>query len=231
MIQKELRNNIGGGKLDSFISFMNENGADLLLKSWEHIYISLIAIVAGVLVAIPLGILLTRLPKIANFILGLLNVLQTIPSFAILALFIPLLGVGIIPAIVALFFYSLMPILRNTYIGLRDVKKDLIEAGVGMGMNEWERIRLVELPLAIPVIMSGIRLAAVFLIGWATLASYIGAGGLGDYIFSGMNLYKPEFILAGAIPVTILALLTDLFLGKVENWVTPKGIRKTTAQV
>lgn len=216
--------------MGSLFDFLSENGIELIVKTWEHIYISLIAIFLGIIVAVPLGVLLTRVPKIANFILGLLNVLQTIPSFAILALFIPLLGIGLVPAIVALFLYSLMPILRNTYIGIRDVKKDLIEAGIGMGMTEWERIRLVELPLATPVIMSGIRLATVFLIGWATLASYIGAGGLGDYIFSGMNLYKPEYILAGAIPVTLLALVTDLFLGKVETWVTPKGIRKSKAE-
>ncbi|MBU5343436.1 ABC transporter permease [Caldifermentibacillus hisashii] len=215
--------------MGSLFDFLSENGIELIVKTWEHIYISLIAIFLGIIVAVPLGVLLTRVPKIANFILGLLNVLQTIPSFAILALFIPLLGIGLVPAIVALFLYSLMPILRNTFIGIRDVKKDLIEAGIGMGMTEWERIRLVEIPLATPVIMSGIRLATVFLIGWATLASYIGAGGLGDYIFSGMNLYKPEYILAGAIPVTLLALVTDLFLGKVETWVTPKGIRKSKA--
>lgn len=215
--------------MGSLFDFLSENGIELIVKTWEHIYISLISILLGIIVAVPLGVLLTRVPKIANFILGLLNVLQTIPSFAILALFIPLLGIGLVPAIVALFLYSLMPILRNTYIGIRDVKKDLIEAGIGMGMTEWERIRLVEIPLATPVIMSGIRLATVFLIGWATLASYIGAGGLGDYIFSGMNLYKPEYILAGAIPVTLLALVTDLFLGKVETWVTPKGIRKSKA--
>lgn len=213
----------------NLLDFLSVNGIELIVKTWEHIYISLIAIFLGIIVAVPLGVLLTRVPKIANFILGLLNVLQTIPSFAILALFIPLLGIGLVPAIVALFLYSLMPILRNTYIGIRDVKKDLIEAGIGMGMTEWERIRLVEIPLATPVIMSGIRLATVFLIGWATLASYIGAGGLGDYIFSGMNLYKPEYILAGAIPVTLLALVTDLFLGKVETLVTPKGIRKSKA--
>jgi len=215
--------------MESLFNFLSENGMELIVKTWEHIYISLVAILLGIIVAVPIGIFLTRVPKIANFILGLLNVLQTIPSFAILALFIPLLGIGLVPAIVALFLYSLMPILRNTYIGIRDVNKDLIEAGIGMGMTEWERIRLVELPLATPVIMSGIRLATVFLIGWATLASYIGAGGLGDYIFSGMNLYKPEFILAGAIPVTLLALVTDLFLGKVETWVTPRGIRKSKA--
>lgn len=213
----------------NLLDFLSVNGIELIVKTWEHIYISLIAIFLGIIVAVPLGVLLTRVPKIANFILGLLNVLQTIPSFAFLALFIPLLGIGLVPAIVALFLYSLMPILRNTFIGIRDVKKDLIEAGIGMGMTEWERIRLVEIPLATPVIMSGIRLATVFLIGWATLASYIGAGGLGDYIFSGMNLYKPEYILAGAIPVTLLALVTDLFLGKVETLVTPKGIRKSKA--
>lgn len=215
--------------MDSIISFFSENGWELLFKTWEHIYISLIAIALGVIVAVPLGVLLIRVRKMADFVIGSLNVLQTIPSFAILALFIPLLGVGKIPAIVALFLYSLMPILRNTYIGLIAVKRDLIEAGKGMGMTDWERIRLVELPLASPVIMAGVRLAAVFLIGWATLASYIGAGGLGDFIFSGMNLYKTEYILAGAIPVTLLAVITDLFLGKVEHWVTPKGIRKTNA--
>lgn len=229
VIQKSMLNNNGGDFMGSLFDFLSENGIELIVKTWEYIYISLIAIFLGIIVAVPLGVLLTRVPKIANFILGLLNVLQTIPSFAILALFIPLLGIGLVPAIVALFLYSLMPILRNTYIGIRDVKKDLIEAGIGMGMTEWERIRLVEIPLATPVIMSGIRLATVFLIGWATLASYIGAGGLGDYIFSGMNLYKPEYILAGAIPVTLLALVTDLFLGKVETWVTPKGIRKSKA--
>lgn len=229
VIQKLKLNRNGDDFTVNLLDFLSENGIELIVKTWEHIYISLIAIFLGIIVAVPLGVLLTRVPKIANFILGLLNVLQTIPSFAILALFIPLLGIGLVPAIVALFLYSLMPILRNTYIGIRDVKKDLIEAGIGMGMTEWERIRLVEIPLATPVIMSGIRLATVFLIGWATLASYIGAGGLGDYIFSGMNLYKPEYILAGAIPVTLLALVTDLFLGKVETWVTPKGIRKSKA--
>ena len=158
--------------------------------------------------------------------MGLLGIIQTVPSFAILAFFIPLLGVGKVPAIVALFFYAVLPILRNTYTGVKGVNKDLLEAGRGMGMTGWERVRLVEIPLAIPVIMAGIRLTTVYLIGWATLASYIGAGGLGDYIFSGMTLYQTEFILAGAIPVTLLALLADFLLGKIENWVTPTGMEK-----
>lgn len=208
------------------ISFFSENGLDLLVKTWEHLYISLIAAGLGVVVAIPLGIALTRMKKVAGFIMGILSIIQTIPSFAILVLFIPILGIGKVPAIVALFIYSLLPILRNTYTGINGVSSNLLEVGKGMGMTTLERIFQVELPLAIPVIMAGIRLSTVYLIGWATLASYIGAGGLGDYIFSGLNLYQTEFILAGAIPVTILALFTDLLLGKVEDWVTPTGMKK-----
>lgn len=212
--------------MDSIIQFLNENGMDMLVKTWEHIYISLIAAGLGILVAVPLGVALTRLPKIAGFVMGLLSIVQTFPSFAILAFFIPIFGVGKIPAIIALFFYSVLPILRNTYIGVKGVDANLIEAGRGMGMTTKERILLVELPMSTPVIMAGVRLATVYLIGWATLASYIGAGGLGDYIFSGLNLYQTEFIIAGAIPVTILALLTDLILGKVEEWVTPNGLNE-----
>lgn len=212
--------------MDSIIQFLNENGIDMLVKTWEHIYISLIAAGLGILVAVPLGVALTRLPKIAGFVMGLLSIVQTFPSFAILAFFIPIFGVGKIPAIIALFFYSVLPILRNTYIGVKGVDNNLVEAGRGMGMTTKERILLVELPMSTPVIMAGVRLATVYLIGWATLASYIGAGGLGDYIFSGLNLYQTEFIIAGAIPVTILALLTDLILGKVEEWVTPNGLNE-----
>jgi osmoprotectant transport system permease protein len=212
--------------MDHFLQFFSQYGTELLYKTWEHLYISLISVGLGILIAIPLGIALTRVPKVANFVMGLLGIIQTVPSFAILAFFIPLLGVGKVPAIVALFFYAVLPILRNTYTGVKGVNKDLLEAGRGMGMTGWERVRLVEIPLAIPVIMAGIRLTTVYLIGWATLASYIGAGGLGDYIFSGMTLYQTEFILAGAIPVTLLALLADFLLGKIENWVTPTGMEK-----
>nr|WP_249306339.1 ABC transporter permease [Lederbergia citrea] len=207
------------------VSFLSSNGLEMLYKTWEHIGISLIAALLGIIVAVPLGIVLTRLPKIANIVMGILSVVQTFPSFAILAFFIPIFGVGKIPAIIALFFYSVLPILRNTYIGVNGVSRDLLEAGRGMGMTGWERIIYVELPLSVPVIMTGIRLSTVYLIGWATLASYIGAGGLGDYIFSGLNLYQAEFIIAGAIPVTILALLTDLLLGRIEGWATPNGIK------
>jgi len=212
--------------MQDIILFFQNNWGEFLVKVWEHLYISLIAGMLGILVAVPLGIVLTRFKRGASFVMGVLSVIQTFPSFAILAFFIPLLGVGKVPAIVALFLYSVLPILRNTYTGVRAVDPNLLEAGKGMGMTVLERIWHVELPLAIPVIMAGIRLSIVYLIGWATLAAFIGAGGLGDYIFSGLNNYQPELILVGAIPVTIIALLVDLLLGKVEIGVTPKAIRK-----
>ncbi|GGF98290.1 ABC transporter permease [Paenibacillus aceti] len=212
--------------MDTILQFLDTYGGEMLFKTWEHLYISLIATLLGILVAVPLGVVLTHFPKGAGIVMGILGVIQTFPSFAILAFFIPIFGVGKIPAIIALFFYSVLPILRNTYTGVSGVKPSLLEAGRGMGMTGWELIRYVEVPLAVPVIMAGVRLSTVYLIGWATLAAYIGAGGLGDYIFSGLNLYQAEFIIAGAVPVTILALLVDLLLGRIENWVTPRGMRE-----
>ena len=212
--------------MESIFSFLSSNGSELLFKIWEHIYISLIAASLGIIVAVPLGVLLTRIPKFANAVMGVLSIVQTFPSFAILAFLIPLFGIGKVPAIIALFIYSVLPILRNTYIGVSGLDRDLLEAASAMGMTQWEKVIYVELPLAIPVIMTGIRVSTVYLIGWATLAAYIGGGGLGDYIFSGLNLHRADFIIAGAIPVTILALFTDLFLGRIEGKVTPTGMKK-----
>ncbi|APT50940.1 MULTISPECIES: ABC transporter permease [Bacillus] len=211
--------------MDQIIDFLEKNGGELLTKMWEHLYISLIAVVLGILVAVPLGVVLTRMKRGAGFIIGIVNIFQTLPSLAILAFFIPILGVGKIPAIVALFFYSVLPILRNTYAGVQGVNKNLIESGKGIGMTTWEQIRLVELPLAVPVIMAGVRTSTIYLIGWTTLAAFIGGGGLGDYILIGLQLYQPEFIIAGAIPVTILAVIIDLSLMKLEKKVTPEGLK------
>lgn len=205
--------------------FLANHGNELLFKTGEHLYISLAAILLGIIVAVPLGVLLSRVPKFADRFISFVGVLQTIPSLAILAFFIPFLGVGKLPAIVALFFYSLLPILRNTYVGVRDVDQAVVEAGKGMGMSTWQSILKMELPLALPVIMAGIRLSTVYLIGWATLAAFIGGGGLGDFIFDGLNLYRPDLILAGTIPATILAVLADRSLAVLENKLTPKGLR------
>ena len=207
------------------MSFLNEYGSDLLLKTWEQLYISLIALSLGIIVAVPLGITLNRFPRTAKVMISISSMLQTVPSLALLALMIPIFGIGKFPAIVALFIYSLLPILRNTCIGMEGVDPSLIDSAKGMGMTRWQVMLQVSLPQALPVIMAGIRLSAVYLIAWATLASYIGAGGLGDFIFNGLNLYQPELIIGGTIPVSLLALLTDFLLGRLEQKLTPVNLR------
>ncbi|MFD1317509.1 ABC transporter permease [Loigolactobacillus zhaoyuanensis] len=204
------------------IAFFQEFGGQLLLKTWQHIYISAIALFLGVIVAIPLGVLLTRYKKVAGFTIGLASVLQTVPAMALLAMMIPLFGIGALPAIVALFIYSLLPILRNTYLGMENVDPTLRDAAKGMGMSNLQSILQVELRMAAPVIMAGVRLSATYVIAWTALASYIGAGGLGDFIFNGLNLYRPDLILGGSIPVIILALIVDFLLGRLESLLTPR---------
>lgn len=206
-------------------NFIDQFGASIVSKSIEHIEISFFALCLGVIIAVPLGIVLTRLPKIANIVIGLASALQTVPSLALLALMIPIFGVGKLPAVIALFVYSLLPILRNTYIGMKGIDSNYIDVAKGMGMTNAQSIFQVELPLAMPTIMAGVRLAAVYVIAWATLASYIGAGGLGDLIFSGLNNYQPELIFAGTIPVTILALIADILLGILERRLTPSALK------
>lgn len=207
-------------------AFLEQYGSQLLLKTWEQIYISAIALILGVLVAVPVGIILTRFPKTAKLVIGLTSMLQTIPSLALLAMMIPFFGIGKLPAILALFVYSLLPILRNTYIGLDNVDPVLKDSAKGMGMEPVQSIFQVELPLAMPVIMTGIRLSAIYVIAWATLASYIGAGGLGDLIFSGLSLFQPELIIGGTIPVILLSLVSDYLLGLLEKHMTPKQKRE-----
>ena len=209
--------------MDQIIDFLEKMVGNSSQKCGAFIY--LIAVVLGIIVAVPLGVILTRMKKGAGFVIGVVNIFQTLPSLAILAFFIPILGVGKIPAIVALFFYSVLPILRNTYAGVQGVNKNLLESGKGIGMTTWEQIRLVELPLAVPIIMAGVRTSTIYLIGWTTLAAFIGGGGLGDYILIGLQLYQPEYIIAGAIPVTILAVIIDFTLMRLEKKVTPEGLK------
>lgn len=206
--------------------FIASQGSEVIRLLWEHIYMSLISLGLGVIVAVPLGILLSQVPKVANVVISIVSVLQTIPTLALLALMIPFLGVGKVPAIVALFIYSLLPILRNTYLGMSNVNPDLLDASKGMGLKRMQIIRQVQLPLAVPVIMAGIRLSTVYVIAWTTLASYIGGGGLGDMIFNGLNLFRPDLILGGTIPVTILAVIVDLVMARIEDWVTPTTFSK-----
>ncbi|HEN9490815.1 TPA: ABC transporter permease [Streptococcus agalactiae] len=208
------------------VNFLSQYGMQILVKTWEQVYISFFAIALGIAIAVPLGVVLTRFPKVAKIIIAIASMLQTIPSLALLALMIPLFGIGKIPAIVALFIYSLLPILRNTCIGMNNVNPTLKDCAKGMGMKPIQSIFQVELPLATPIIMAGIRLSTIYVISWATLASYIGAGGLGDLIFSGLNLFQSKLILGGTIPVIILSLIIDYLLGLLETALTPRTTRR-----
>jgi len=190
----------------------------------EHLVLTIVALLLANLIAIPLGVFLTRHQKWAEPIIGITSVFQTIPSLALLGLMIPLFGIGFMPAIVALTIYGLLPILRNTYTGILEVNAAAIEAGVGMGMTSKQVLFWIELPLARPIIMAGIRTATVLLVGIATLASLIGAGGLGDLIFRGISTANQELILAGAIPAALLAIGFDIVLKKAEKRMQPQGL-------
>lgn len=208
------------------MEFMQLNWLGLFEKMVEHFTVSMSALLLGVVVAVPLGILLVRYKKIAQFVVSICSILQTIPSLALLAIMVPLLGVGKTPAILALFIYSLLPILRNTYLGMMSVDSNLLDAAKGMGMTPTQVILKVQCPLALQVIMSGVRLSAVYVIGWATIASYVGAGGLGDYIFAGMNNFNFSLLIAATVLVTLLALGTDFLLAKCEVKLTPTVLKR-----
>lgn len=213
--------------LTKMVEYIATHGPEILAAFQEHILLLvLLPVGLAVLVAVPLGILATRYSSLERIVMALGNVIQTIPSLALLALFIPLgLGIGNKPAVVALFLYSLLPIMRNTYTGIKGVSPELKEAANGMGMTPMQLLFKVELPLAVPVIMAGIRTATVIAIGTATLAAMVGGGGLGRYIVRGLQLMRDYLILVGAIPAAIMALLADYFLSHVEHWVTPEGLR------
>ena len=209
------------------MEFFANQGEALVIAIGEHLLLSFVALALGIIVAVPLGIWLSQVPKLANIVIGIASVLQTIPTLALLTLMVILLGVGKIPSIVALFIYSLLPILRNTYLGIAGVDPNLTDAAQGMGMSRMQVIRKVLLPLAVPVIMAGIRLSAVYVIAWTTIAAYIGGGGLGEFIFNGLQGYRIDLILGGTIPTIIISILMDLFGGYLERKMTPQ----TTSEV
>ncbi len=210
----------------NFWGIMQSRWEDIVLAASQHIELTIISLLLANLIAIPAGIILTRYRRWAELVIGITAVFQTIPSLALLGFMIPLLGIGTVPAIVALTIYGLLPIMRNTYTGILGVSASVVEAGIGMGMTSLQVLRMIELPMALPVIMAGIRTATVLLIGVATLAALIGAGGLGDLIFRGIAMANSELILAGALPAALLALVFDYVLKKLEIWVQPKGVQK-----
>lgn len=212
------------GKVYSFVA---NDPAQFLSALQDHmLLLVLVPVSLAILVAVPLGILATRFRWLEKITLSITSILQTIPSLALLALMIVMgMGIGYKPAITALFLYSLLPILRNTFIGIKNVDPFLKEAATGMGMTNMQRLRMVELPLAFSVIMAGVRTATVICIGTGTLAAYVGAGGLGVFIVRGLQLFRNYLLIVGAAPAAILALLADYLLGKLEFFLIPRGLR------
>jgi osmoprotectant transport system permease protein len=196
----------------------------LNLTAW-HLMLTGIAEALACLLAIPLGIAASRRRRLAALALAGAGVLQTIPSIALLAFMLPLFGIGARPAIAALFLYGLLPILRNTVTGIRGVDRRIIEVGLGLGMTRAQLLRQVELPLAVGVILAGVRTSTVINIGTATLAAFIGAGGLGEPIVTGLTTTDVNLILSGALPAALLAIVVDAVLALAERWATPRGLR------
>ncbi|PAX49108.1 ABC transporter permease [Brunnivagina elsteri] len=206
--------------------FLIKYAPEILQRTGEHLFLVTISIAIATLVGIPLGILITRKNSLRQPILGIANILQTIPSLALFGLLIPVPyigGIGPTPAIVALTLYSLLPIIRNTYTGIVGVNGAVREAGKGMGMSDRQLLFQVEIPLAIGVILAGVRVATVIAIGIATIAAAIGAGGLGVFIFRGIAVVNNNLLLAGAVPAAAIALLADFAIGWLEKRLTIPG--------
>ena len=203
-----------------------QSRSDLIQQAFlEHIHLSFVALAIRIAIALPLGILIARHRKYAEPVIGVTAVFQTIPSLALFGFLVPLMGIGSNTALIALIIYALLPILRNTYTGLTSVDSSIIEAGRGMGMTTTQILKQIEFPLALPFIMAGIRTATVLTVGIATLATFVGAGGLGDVIYRGLQSYNNSLVLAGALPVALLAISFDLLLKWVEKKATPKGMK------
>lgn len=205
-------------KPQGFLDFVQQQASKLLEQTLSHISLTLASLFIAILIGVPLGILISKKLRFSGLVLGLAGILQTIPSIALLGFMIPLFGIGHKPAIVALFLYSLLPIIRNTFTGIREIEPLLTEAARGMGMTPLQILLKVEIPLAMPIILAGIRTAAVINVGVATLAAYIAAGGLGEFIFGGIALNNTNMILAGAIPAALLAILFDFVLSQIQKF-------------
>lgn len=209
-----------------FIYYFQENGAYVFSQFLRHFLISIYGVIFAAIVAIPLGIFISRRMKLAGWVIRLANIIQTIPSLAMVSILMIGMGLGVNVVIFTVFLYSLLPIIKNTYTGMIQVDKNILDVGKGMGMTNWQRLFMVELPLAVSVIMAGIRNALVVAIGITAIGAFVGAGGLGDIIIRGTNATDgAAIILAGALPTALMAIITDWVLGIVERRLDPASGR------
>lgn len=212
------------------LHYMIANWAYLATLTWQHLWLVLLAVGLAIIIGVPLGVIIVRHRWLATPVLGLTTLLLTVPSIALFGLMIPLFsligqGIGALPAITAVFLYSLLPIVRNTYIALDSLPPGLREAGRGIGMTFWQRLRWVEIPMALPVIFGGVRTAVVMNIGVMAIAAVIGAGGLGLLLLNGIGGSDIRLLIAGALMICLLAIVLDALLHRLQIMLTPKGIR------
>ncbi|ADO09571.1 osmoprotectant ABC transporter permease OsmW [Pantoea sp. Bo_2] len=212
------------------LHYIMDNWSTLLTLSWQHSWLVLVAVGLAIVIGVPLGILIVRVRWLATPILGIATVVLTIPTIALFGLMIPLFsligqGIGALPAITAVFLYSLLPIVRNTHTALENLPDGLREAGRGIGMTFWQRLRWVEIPMALPVIFGGIRTAVVMNVGVMAIAAVIGAGGLGQLLLDGISGSDIRMLIAGALMICLLAIFLDWLLHRLQQALTPKGIR------
>ncbi|PCV22903.1 ABC transporter permease [Listeria monocytogenes] len=218
--------------LKQLIDYYQTNGSYVMEEFWRHFLMSAYGVIFAAIIAIPLGVYIARKKRLAGWVIQIANIIQTIPALAMLAVLMLIMGLGTNTVVLSLFLYSLLPILKNTYTGIRNVDGALLESGKAMGMTKWQVLRLIEMPLALSVIMAGIRNALVIAIGVAAIGTFVGAGGLGDIIVRGTNATNgTAIILAGAIPTAVMAILADVLLGWVERTLNPiKNKRKSLTE-
>ncbi|AYA33436.1 ABC transporter permease [Enterococcus faecium] len=212
-----------------FFYYFQENGSYIFAQFIRHFLISIYGVLFAAVVGIPVGIMFSRRRKLANWVIRLANIIQTIPSLAMISILIIGLGLGVNVVIVTVFLYSLLPIIKNTYTGMIQVDKNILDVGKGMGMTARQRLFMVELPLSVSVIMAGIRNALVVAIGITAIGAFVGAGGLGDIIIRGTNATDgTSIILAGALPTALMAIITDWLLGILEKRLDPASKKSQT---
>ena len=210
-----------------FLLYFNENGGYVFTQFIRHFLISFYGVLFAAIVGIPLGIFISRRVKLADWVMRIANLIQTIPALAMVSILMLGLGLGVNVVIVTVFLYSLLPIVKNTYTGMRQVDAGILDVGKGMGMTPWQRLYLVEIPLSISVIMAGVRNALVLAIGITAIGTFVGAGGLGDIIVRGTNATDgAAIILAGALPTAAMSIFTDWSLGIIERKLDPTSKKK-----
>ncbi|EIJ46904.1 proline/glycine betaine ABC transporters permease [Herbaspirillum sp. GW103] len=215
----------------NIFDYLQSDWRNILELTLQHLELVGIAVSLAIAIGVPLGILIVRVRWLAGPLMGLATIVLTLPSIALFGLMIPVFsqfgaGIGPLPAITAVFLYSLLPIMRNTYLALENIEAGIKEAGIGIGMTFWQRLRMVDLPLAVPVILGGVRTAVVMNIGVMAIAAIIGAGGLGVLILHAISQSNMQKLVVGAVMISVLAIIADTLLERLQKILTPKGVQK-----